>query len=89
MVTLGYNFYRQGKKKNPILSTLKFSKYSIGSHEPLKNYQCVTIFLLLWTTIYPGEGNGYPLQYSYLENSMDRGAWWAMVCGIIELDIAE
>ena len=24
-----------------------------------------------------GEGNGYPLQYSCLENSMDRGAWWA------------
>ena len=23
----------------------------------------------------PGEGNGNPLQYSYLENSMDRGAW--------------
>ena len=27
----------------------------------------------------PGDGNGYPLHYSYLENSMDRGAWWAMV----------
>ena len=27
----------------------------------------------------PGEGNGNPLQYSYLENSMDRGAWWAAV----------
>ena len=26
-----------------------------------------------------GEGNGNPLQYSYLENSMDRGAWWATV----------
>ena len=25
----------------------------------------------------PGGGNGYPLQYSYLENSMDRGAWQA------------
>ena len=25
----------------------------------------------------PGEGNGYPLQYSCLENSMDRGAWLA------------
>ena len=25
----------------------------------------------------PGEGNAYPLQYSCLENSMDRGAWWA------------
>ena len=26
----------------------------------------------------PGEGNGNPLQYSYLENSMDREAWWAI-----------
>ena len=26
----------------------------------------------------PGEGNGYPLQYSCLENSMDRGAWQSM-----------
>ena len=25
----------------------------------------------------PGKGNGYPLQYSCLENLMDRGAWWA------------
>ena len=30
----------------------------------------------------PGEGNGYPLQYSCLENSMDRGAWQATVCGV-------
>ena len=27
----------------------------------------------------PGEGNGYPLQYSCLENSMDRGGWRATV----------
>ena len=27
----------------------------------------------------PGEGNGNPLQSSCLENSMDRGAWWATV----------
>ena len=27
----------------------------------------------------PGEKNGYPLQYSCLENPMDRGAWWATV----------
>ena len=27
----------------------------------------------------PGEGNGHPLKYSWLENPMDRGAWWAMV----------
>ena len=30
----------------------------------------------------PGEGNGDPLQYSCLENSMDRGAWWATVHGV-------
>ena len=30
----------------------------------------------------PGEGNGNPLQYSRLENSMDRGAWWATVHGV-------
>ena len=30
----------------------------------------------------PGEGNGNPLQYSCLENSMDRGARWATVHGV-------
>ena len=30
----------------------------------------------------PGEGNGNPLQYSCLENSMDGGAWWAAVRGV-------
>ena len=29
-----------------------------------------------------GEGNGNPLQYSCLENSMDREAWWATVRGV-------
>ena len=31
-----------------------------------------------------GEGNGTPLQYSCLENPMDRGAWWATVHGVSE-----
>ena len=30
----------------------------------------------------PGEGNGYPIQYSCLKNSMDRGACWAAVHGV-------
>ena len=30
----------------------------------------------------PEEGNGYPLQYSCLENSMDRGAWQATIHGV-------
>ena len=37
----------------------------------------------------PGEGNGNPLQYSYLENSMDRGAWQAADHGVTELDMTE
>ena len=30
----------------------------------------------------PGGGNGNPLQYSCLENSMGTGAWWATVLGV-------
>ena len=32
----------------------------------------------------PGEGHGNLLQYSCLENPMDRGAWWATVHGVTE-----
>ena len=32
--------------------------------------------------ISPGKGNGYPLQYSCLENSRDRGDWWATAHGV-------
>ena len=32
----------------------------------------------------PGEGNGNPLQYSCLKNSLDRGAWWVTICAVTE-----
>ena len=35
----------------------------------------------------PGEGNGNPLQYSYLEFPSDRGAWWATVHGVAKSQI--
>ena len=38
---------------------------------------------------FPGGGHGNPLQYSCLENHMDRGVWWATVPSIAELDMTE
>ena len=37
----------------------------------------------------PGEENGNPLQYSFLENSMGRGAWKATIHGVAESDTIE
>ena len=37
----------------------------------------------------PGKGNVYPLQYSCLENSVVRRAWWATVHGVAESDMTE
>ena len=38
--------------------------------------------LILGSRRSPGGGHGNPLEYSCLENPMDRGAWWAMVPGV-------
>ena len=37
----------------------------------------------------PSEGNDYPRQYSWLENTMDIGTWWATVHGVTESDTTE
>ena len=52
-------------------------------------YLSLTIFSLISIEFHPGEGNGYPLQYSRLENPMKRGIWQATVHGVTELDTTE
>ena len=47
------------------------------------------ITLILESGRSPGVGNGNLLQYSCLENSMDRGAWQATIHGVTELDRTE
>ena len=44
------------------------------------------VALIPGSGIYPGGRNGNPLQYSCLENPMDRGAWQAQSMGSQELD---
>ena len=44
--------------------------------------QCRRPWFHPWVGKIPGEGNSYPLQYSCLENSMHRGAWWATTMGL-------
>ena len=39
--------------------------------------------------VFLGEGNGHPLQYSCLENPVDRGAWWAAVYGVAQSRIRQ
>ena len=51
--------------------------------------QTVESLPTMWETCL-GEGNGTPLEYSCLENPMDRGAWWATVHGVaMSSDVTE
>ena len=73
--------------KNKILlySTGSYIQHSMINHNG-KDYEkeCIYIYMYKWFTLLYcyGEGNGTPLQYFCLENSMDRGAWWAAVHGV-------
>ena len=54
---------------------------SLGSHRVGHNWSDLAAAAAAFTS---REGNGTPLQYSCLENSMDGGAWWAAVYGVAQ-----
>ena len=57
-----------------------FGEWGLRGKEPVCSAGDTGLFPALGRS--PGEGNGNPLQYSCLENSMDRGAWWVAVHGV-------
>ena len=54
-----------------------------SKREGIYVYACLIHFPVQQTLIH-GEGRGNPLQYSCLENPVDRGAWWAAIYGVAQ-----
>ena len=59
-----------------------FTGFSGGSNDKESACSAGDLVLIPGSGRSPGEGNGYLLQYARLENSMDRGEWWATVHGL-------
>ena len=79
-----------------VLTSFSFLIYSFGTSPfflPFgKESACIAgdLSLIPGSGRFPGEGKGNPLQYSCLENPMDRGVWWATVHGVSkESDMTE
>ena len=62
-------------------ATTSFPGGSGGKESPCNAGDTADLGLITGSERSPGVGNSTPLQYSCLENPMDRGAWWATVCG--------
>ena len=59
--------------------------YRYWAEFPMLDSRALLFIYLIYSTVYLlGEGNGIPLQYSFLGNPMDRGAWWAAVHGVLK-----
>ena len=65
-------------------TSLIIGGYSHGTTaDTLTLRSCFPWVIIMWAQgVFPGEGNGNPLQYSCLENPMERGAWQATVHGL-------
>ena len=74
---------------NIIINRFLSLNFPCGSEGKASAYNAGDRGLVPGSGRFPGEGHGNPLQYSCLENPVDRGAWWATVHGVAELDMTE
>ena len=72
-----------------LYSLLKYYSFPGGSEDKESAFSTGDPGLIPRLGRSPAEGNGNPLQYSHLENSMDRGAWQATVHGVAKSDITK
>ena len=72
----------RSQKKKSHLYAKSFPSNSVVKNLPASAGDAGVWSLILGSGRAPGEGDGNPLQYSCLENPMDRVAWWAIVLGI-------
>ena len=73
-----WRFLKKLGKKNTIWPSNPTPRHITWGNQNWKSTR-IPLFIAALFTI---EGNGTPLQYSCLENPMDRGAWWAAVHGV-------
>ena len=83
-----YNFFSDYKMY--LIRTNCMCKWPLLVAQMVKNLlQCRKLRSNPWVRKIPWRRAGYSLQYSWLENSMDRGAWQAAIHGITELDMTD
>ena len=74
--------YKDTRAKSFFMNVFEFLGFPAGSNGNESVWKAGDFGSILGSGWSPGEGNGYLLQYSCLENPMDRGPWWATVHGV-------